>query len=89
MKFLIIVLLLLLDLFLLVLYGASGHKIKTTDIFSYLSPQEISLEQLEQKIIRTAMLKSRENVSEAARMMGISRATLEYRLKKMMDAQRN
>lgn len=32
MKFLIIVLLLLLDLFLLVLYGASGHKIKTTDI---------------------------------------------------------
>ncbi|WOE40971.1 phenol degradation transcriptional regulator MobR [Acinetobacter chinensis] len=54
-----------------------------------LFTEDFSLEQLEQKIIRTAMLKSRENVSEAARMMGISRATLEYRLKKMMDAQRN
>lgn len=50
-----------------------------------LFTEDFSLEQLEQKIIRTAMLKSRENVSEAARMMGISRATLEYRLKKMMD----
>ncbi|MDV2467471.1 sigma 54-interacting transcriptional regulator [Acinetobacter chinensis] len=54
-----------------------------------LFTENFSLEQFEQKIIRTAMLKSRENVSEAARMMGISRATLEYRLKKMTDVQRN
>ncbi len=47
-----------------------------------LFTEDFSLEQFEQKIIRTAMLKSRENVSEAARLLGLSRATLDYRLKK-------
>lgn len=48
-----------------------------------LFTEDFSLEQLEQKIIRTAMDKSRQNVSEAARLLGLSRATLDYRLKKL------
>ncbi len=47
--------------------------------------EDFSLEQLEQKIIRSAMDKSGQNVSEAARLLGISRATLDYRLKKIQD----
>ena len=47
-----------------------------------LFTEDFSLEQLEQKIIRTAMDKSRQNISEAARLLGLSRATLDYRLKK-------
>ncbi|WP_287911874.1 phenol degradation transcriptional regulator MobR [Acinetobacter sp.] len=48
-----------------------------------LLTEHFSLEQFEQDIIRTAMDKSRQNVSEAARILGISRATLDYRLKKI------
>ena len=48
-----------------------------------LFTEDFSLEQLEQKIIRTAMDKSRQNISEAARLLGLSRATLDYRLKKL------
>nr|WP_323052958.1 helix-turn-helix domain-containing protein [Acinetobacter piscicola] len=33
----------------------------------------------------TAMNKCKQNVSEAARVLGISRATLDYRLKKMVS----
>ncbi len=47
--------------------------------------EKFSLDQFEQRIIRTAMDKSRQNVSEAARMLGITRATLEYRLKKIVE----
>nr|AZZ88817.1 MphR [Acinetobacter venetianus] len=50
-----------------------------------LFTDDFSLEQLEQKIIRSAMDKSGQNVSEAARLLGISRATLDYRLKKMVN----
>ena len=48
-----------------------------------LLTEHFSLEQFEQDIIRMAMDKSRQNVSEAARILGISRATLDYRLKKI------
>lgn len=40
------------------------------------------LEQHEQQLIMTAMQKAKQNVSEAARLLGISRAKLDYRLKK-------
>lgn len=53
--------------------------INVEDLFS----ENFSLDQLEQNIIRSAMDKSQQNVSEAARMLGISRATLDYRLKKI------
>jgi DNA-binding NtrC family response regulator/predicted hydrocarbon binding protein len=49
-----------------------------------LFTEQFSLEKYEQQIIRTAMQKSGQNISEAARILGISRATLDYRLKKML-----
>lgn len=47
-----------------------------------LFTEDFSLERYEQDIILSAMDKSQHNVSEAARILGISRATLDYRLKK-------
>ncbi|OUY06217.1 phenol degradation transcriptional regulator MobR [Acinetobacter populi] len=47
-----------------------------------LLDQNFSLEQFEQDMIQTALSRSQNNVSEAARLLGISRATLDYRLKK-------
>ncbi len=43
----------------------------------------INLEDLEQKCITTAMDISNQNVSKAARLLGLSRATLRYRLEKI------
>ena len=40
-----------------------------------------NLERHEQQLIQTAMQKAKHNVSEAARLLGISRAALDYRLK--------
>lgn len=48
-----------------------------------LLTENFSLEQFEKDIISSAMNKCGHNVSEAARMLGISRATLDYRLKKI------
>ncbi len=39
-----------------------------------------------QQLIITAMQKVKHNVSEAARLLGISRAALDYRLKKICHA---
>lgn len=49
-----------------------------------LLTDNFSLEQFEKDIICGAMNKCSHNVSEAARMLGISRATLDYRLKKIV-----
>ncbi|MBM9606628.1 sigma-54-dependent transcriptional regulator [Desulfopila inferna] len=43
----------------------------------------VGLEELEMKCIRFALQKSGNNVSRTARMLGLSRATLRYRLEKM------
>ncbi|MFW1689868.1 phenol degradation transcriptional regulator MobR [Acinetobacter ursingii] len=48
----------------------------------HLLDQNFSLEQFELDLIQTALIRSQFNVSEAARLLGISRATLDYRLKK-------
>jgi DNA-binding NtrC family response regulator len=47
---------------------------------------EFSIEHLEQELIRRAMSQSGGNVSKAARMLGLSRPALAYRLKKLDDA---
>ena len=47
-----------------------------------LVAEGFDLEQHEQQLIMTAMRKAKQNVSEAARLLGISRAALDYRLKK-------
>lgn len=49
---------------------------------SELFKADFSLEKYEQQIILHALHQSQHNVSEAARILGISRATLDYRLKK-------
>ena len=47
-----------------------------------LVTEGFDLEQHEQQLIMTAMQKAKQNVSEAARLLGISLAALDYRLKK-------
>lgn len=47
-----------------------------------LLTEGFDLEQHEQQLIITAMQKAKHNVSEAARLLGISRAKLDYRLNK-------
>ena len=41
-----------------------------------------SLEAHERQLIDIAMQKAKQNISEAARLLGMSRAALDYRLKK-------
>jgi DNA-binding NtrC family response regulator len=43
----------------------------------------VGLEELETKCIKFALDSSNSNVSRTARMLGLSRATLRYRLEKM------
>ena len=45
----------------------------------------LSLDDLENQCIQYAMLASKNNVSKAARLLGLSRATLRYRLEKTAD----
>jgi len=47
-----------------------------------LPPQGLRLEELERDLIRQAMTRTRGNVTEAARLLGLSRDTLRYRLDK-------
>jgi len=47
-----------------------------------LMAQNVGLEELEKKLIDSAVAKSKGNLSAAARMLGISRPQLAYRLKK-------
>lgn len=62
--------------------GNSKNIIAQTKSLDDLFTEDFSLERYEQDIILSAMDKSQYNVSEAARILGISRATLDYRLKK-------
>lgn len=54
---------------------------KSSDLDTLLV-ENFDLEQHEQQLILTAMYKAKLNISEAARLLGISRAKLDYRLKK-------
>ena len=62
--------------------GNSENIVAQTKSLNDLFTEDFSLERYEQDIILSAMDKSQHNVSEAARILGISRATLDYRLKK-------
>ena len=68
----------------------SGHLIDSTNSqgFEMTSPDHIindgfSLEALEKEFILKAMQMAEQNVSKAARLLGLSRPALAYRLKKM------
>lgn len=47
-----------------------------------LPPEGIDLEELEQSLIRQALELAQGNKTQAARLLGLSRATLLYRLEK-------
>ncbi len=52
-----------------------------------LPPQGLSLEEVERSLLKQALERSRHNKSQAARLLGLSRATLRYRLTKFgLDA---
>jgi transcriptional regulator with PAS, ATPase and Fis domain len=46
----------------------------------------IDLEELERSLIRKALAKAGGNVSRAARLLGLSRRTLQYRMEKIQGA---
>jgi two-component system NtrC family response regulator len=52
------------------------------DVAVSLPPQGLSLEDVERSLLQQALERSRYNKSQAARLLGMSRATLRYRLKK-------
>ena len=54
-------------------------------LYEHLLDDEFSLEQMETQLIRTAMARADGNVSKAARMLGMTRPQLAYRLKKLDD----
>jgi DNA-binding NtrC family response regulator len=74
--------------------SADGHLVDVDDeaahsesndwIESALNACE-SLEEIEQKFLDYALDKANGNVSEAARVLGVSRPTLAYRMKKMEE----
>ena len=52
------------------------------DVLSKLVSSDMGLEELESEILKKAVNKSKGNLSKAARMLGITRPQLAYRLKK-------
>ena len=55
------------------------------DLLRYALDDGISLEQLSSQVIAQALEESKGNVSQAARQLGVTRRTLDYRLRR--DAQ--
>ena len=53
------------------------------DLCEQLLDDTFSLEQMEEQLIRSAMDRAENNVSQAARMLGMTRPQLAYRLKKL------
>ncbi|HBO3207942.1 TPA: helix-turn-helix domain-containing protein, partial [Pseudomonas aeruginosa] len=53
------------------------------DWFGRVIDQSISLDDVEAGLMRTAMNRSGQNISQAARLLGLTRPALAYRLKKL------
>lgn len=70
----------------IILNEAQGKPLGSLDVDQIVSllikEHRVNLEELEQKCLKAAMEISRQNVSKAARLLGLSRATLRYRLEK-------
>jgi DNA-binding NtrC family response regulator len=56
---------------------------KATDLDGGFLPNGVTLEQWEDDIIREALRRAHGNKSQAARMLGLSRNALRYRLSKI------
>ncbi|MOA28149.1 Arginine utilization regulatory protein RocR [compost metagenome] len=67
--------------------GSDGSLVARTDSTEQewaeqLLDRGLSLEAMEEALLQTAMRRSQQNVSEAARLLGMTRPALAYRLKK-------
>lgn len=62
--------------------GASDADMRTDGGFAVLPPEGIELEAVERDLIRQALEMAGGNKSQAARLLGLSRDTLRYRLEK-------
>jgi DNA-binding NtrC family response regulator len=56
---------------------------KATELATGFLPDGVTLEQWEDEIIREALRRAHGNKSQAARMLGLSRNALRYRLSKI------
>ena len=63
------------------------ERVSLANVAVSLPPQGLSLEEVERSLLKQALEHSRHNKSKAARLLGLSRATLRYRLRKFgLDA---
>ena len=65
------------------LVGAPAPASSDSDWVGRIIAEGISLERLEQQLMQRAMDMAQQNVSQAARLLGLSRPALAYRLKKI------
>jgi transcriptional regulator with PAS, ATPase and Fis domain len=66
-------------------YLMTDHKLDESRWASRLLDSGCQLESLEEKLITKAMKRASNNVASAARLLGISRPTLAYKLKKLSE----
>ncbi len=59
------------------------EELSQSDLCEQLLDNEFSLEKMEEQLIRSAMERADGNVSQAARLLGMTRPQLAYRLKKL------
>ncbi len=62
---------------------AERGSLAQTELCEQLLNEAFSLEQMEEQLIRSAMERAEGNVSQAARLLGMTRPQLAYRLKKL------
>ena len=63
------------------------ERVSLANVAVSLPREGLSLEEVERSVLKQALERSRHNKSKAARLLGMSRATLRYRLKKFsLDA---
>jgi DNA-binding NtrC family response regulator len=63
--------------------ASSAHTQRPTDPVQPLVESGLALPEIERRMYQTALSRSGGNVSSAARALGLSRATLDYRLRKL------
>jgi len=63
----------------------SQEKDPDTDWVDQLIDRGVSLDTMEQTLIQAALKRSQQNVSEAARLLGMTRPALAYRMKKLPE----
>jgi len=68
--------------------GVCARRARLATVLAQLPDEGLDLEELERTLLRGALEKAGGNVTRAARLLGLTRRTLQYRLQKL-DAARN